>query len=204
MEKFDSKGRLYVISGPSATGKGTLCRRLLQKRDIELSVSMTTRTPRKGEIDGRDYYFVDKESFKSLWEKGGFLEFAQVFDNYYGTPRAKVEESLSKGRNVLLEIDVQGALQVKQEMSESILIFILPPSIDELKNRICGRATETEEQIKKRISKSVDEISQILHYDYYIVNDDLDEAVAKLTSIIDAYDSKIYPDLAKEIINFYK
>ena len=149
------KGRLYVISGPSGTGKGTVCGELLKEIGNEFSVSMTTREPREGEVDGKDYYFVSREVFLEHIEAGNFLEHATVFDNLYGTPKDMVLNRLERGRNVILDIDVQGGLQVKKAMPEAVLIFILPPSLAELRRRLEGRGTETAEKIEKRLGQSL-------------------------------------------------
>ena len=172
------KGRLYVISGPSGTGKGTVCGELLKEIGNEFSVSMTTRDPREGEVDGKDYYFVSREVFLEHIEAGNFLEHATVFDNLYGTPKDMVLNRLERGRNVILDIDVQGGLQVKKAMPEAVLIFILPPSLAELRRRLEGRGTETAEKIEKRLGQALNEIKLIGEYDYYIVNDDLNGAAA--------------------------
>ena len=197
------KGRLYVISGPSGTGKGTVCRELLKEIGNEFSVSMTTREPREGETDGKDYYFVTREVFLENIEAGNFLEYATVFDNLYGTPKDMVINRLERGRNVLLDIDVQGGLQVKKAMPEAVLIFILPPSLAELRRRLEGRGTETKEKVEKRLGQALDEIRLIGEYDYYIVNDDLDEAVALAKSIMAAEAARV-PEAVKPVIREYE
>lgn len=197
------KGRLYVISGPSGTGKGTVCGELLKEIGNEFSVSMTTREPREGEVHGRDYYFVTREVFLESVEAGNFLEYATVFDNLYGTPKDMVMNRLERGRNVILDIDVQGGLQVKKAMPEAVLIFILPPSLGELRRRLEGRGTETAEKIEKRLGQALNEIKLIGEYDYYIVNENIDEAVALAKSIMAAEAARV-PESVKPLIREYE
>ena len=197
------KGRLFVISGPSGTGKGTVCGELLKEIGNEFSVSMTTREPREGEVHGRDYYFVTREVFLESVEAGNFLEYATVFDNLYGTPKDMVMNRLERGRNVILDIDVQGGLQVKKAMPEAVLIFILPPSLGELRRRLEGRGTETAEKIEKRLGQALNEIKLIGEYDYYIVNENIDEAVALAKSIM-AVEAARVPESVKPLIREYE
>ena len=197
------KGRLYVISGPSGTGKGTVCGELLKEIGNEFSVSMTTREPREGEVHGKDYYFVTREVFLESVEAGNFLEYATVFDNLYGTPKDKVMNRLERGRNVILDIDVQGGLQVKKAMPEAVLIFILPPSLEELRRRLEGRGTESAEKIEKRLGQALNEIKLIGEYDYYIVNENIDEAVTLAKSIMAAEAARV-PESVKPIIREYE
>ena len=185
------KGKLFIISGPSGTGKGTICKALKEETDIDISVSMTTRQPRTGETDGVSYYFVDKEKFRETIENDGLLEYAEVYGNYYGTPKAKVVEKLESGRDVILEIDIQGALKVKENYPEGVFIFILPPSMEELRKRITGRGTETEECINMRLSQTLKEISYIDKYDYCVINDEVKAATGRVRSIISAEHSRV-------------
>ena len=198
-----NRGKLYVISGPSGTGKGTICKILLEDNRNEFSVSMTTRAPREGEVHGKDYYFVSREEFLENVEKGNFLEHATVFDNFYGTPKDMVLNRLERGRNVILDIDVQGGLQVKAAMPEAVLIFILPPSLAVLRSRLEGRGTETADLVEKRLSKAVNEIKLIGEYDYFIVNEDRDEAAALARSIMAAENARV-PEKVMPIIRKYE
>lgn len=182
----NNKGLLIVISGPSGAGKGTICKALLEKRDFWLSVSATTRDPRQGEIQGESYYFLTKEEFEKKIEEKDFLEYANVYGNYYGTPKSKVIEKLNTGKDVVLEIDIQGALKVKEAYPKGIFIFILPPSMEELKNRIINRGSETEESLMRRFKSAYKEINYVSKYNYAVVNDKIDSAVSKIESIITA------------------
>ncbi len=182
-----ARGLLIVISGPSGAGKGTICKRLLENnRELALSVSATTREPRNGEVDGVNYYFISKEEFKEKIQCDDFIEYAQVYDNYYGTPKSNVEEILESGRDVILEIDIQGALKVKENTEDGVFIFILPPSMQELKQRIIKRGSETQESLMKRFKSAYKEINFVSKYNYAVVNDEVELAVEKLESIISA------------------
>lgn len=182
---MSNKGLLIVISGPSGAGKGTLCKALISRNNkLKLSVSCTTRRPRNGEIEGINYFFVEQEKFKDMIEKDELLEYAQVYDNYYGTPRFFVDKNLNDGYDVILEIDIQGALKIKEKFPEAVFIFILPPSMEELKNRIKKRGSETEESFLKRFKCAFQEINYISKYNYVVTNDVIEEAVKKLESII--------------------
>lgn len=185
------KGRLFVVSGPSGAGKGTICQRLVSDTNIELSVSMTTRNPRPFEKEGINYYFVSKAEFEKSIDDGGLLEFAEVYGNYYGTPKAVVMDKLSQGKDVVLEIDIQGAMKVKQEYPEGVFIFILPPSMSELRKRITGRGSESEEAINMRLGETLKEVSYIDKYDYCVVNGELSEAVERVKAIVTAEHSKV-------------
>ncbi|ACD51033.1 guanylate kinase [Clostridium botulinum] len=179
------RGLLIVISGPSGAGKGTICKELLEKNDnLLLSVSATTRSPRNGEVDGVNYHFLSKENFITRIEKNDFLEHAEVYGNYYGTPKSNVDEMLDSGRDVILEIDIQGALKVKENTEEGVFIFILPPSMEELKQRIINRGSETPESLMKRFKSAYKEINFVSKYNYAVVNDEVDVAVEKLEAII--------------------
>ena len=197
-------GRLFVISGPSGAGKGTICKKLLESVDISISTSMTTRAPRPGEIDGEDYYFVTVDEFEEKIANGGMLEYARVFDNIYGTPKDMVIKQLERGRDVILEIDVQGGLQIKKKMPEqAVLVFVLPPDLTTLRQRIIDRGTETEEVIDKRFNEAINEIKLIGEYDYYVVNDELDDAVYDLKVIIMAERRRV-PNKIMPIVREYE
>ncbi len=187
METNTKKGKLFVISGSSGVGKGTLLKRLLEKNpQLEVSISATTRNPRPGEIDGVNYFFVTKEEFLKEVENGDFLEWAEFNGNYYGTKQAWVERNLNKGKNLILEIETKGALQIKNKLPDSVLIFILPPSLEELEHRLRGRNTEDEETIQGRLHEVRREIECSKNYDYTIVNDDLDNALEELERVINS------------------
>ena len=180
-----SKGILVVVSGFSGAGKGTVMKRLLEKYDnYALSVSVTTRNPRPGEEDGREYFFRKKEEFEKLIEDDALIEYARYVDNYYGTPRSYVEEQLSKGKDVILEIEIQGAMKVKEKIPEALLVFVTPPSMEVLKERLTGRGTETEEVIASRLARAEEESHGIEGYDYLLINDTLEECVDTLHEII--------------------
>lgn len=182
-----NRGMLYVVSAPSGCGKGTILSEIFKEYDnIFYSVSATTRQPRDGEEDGVHYHFLSVDKFTERVENNGMLEYAQFCDNFYGTPRKEVEEKLDAGYDVVLEIETKGAMQVKKKMPEATLIFILPPSIEELRRRLKKRGTETEEVIEKRVSKAIEEIRQAYAYDYVMMNGELDVAVKDFKSIMKA------------------
>ena len=181
------KGILIVVSGFSGAGKGTLMKELLKRYDnYALSVSMTTRAPREGEVDGESYFFVDKETFERTIAEDGLIEYASYCGNYYGTPREYVEKCLQDGRDVILEIEIQGALKVKEKFPETLLLFVMPPSAAELKRRLEGRGTESPEVIRERLVRASEEAEGIENYEYPIINDDLDECVREMNDIINA------------------
>ena len=179
-----AKGRLIVISGFSGAGKGTVVKKLLEKYNYSLSISATTRAPREGEVDGREYYFKTVDEFKSLIDYNGLIEWAQYVDNYYGTPRKFVEDEIANGKNVILEIEVQGAMNIKSQYPNAILIFISTKDIETLHERLAGRGTETEEVIQKRISRAAEETESMEAYEYIVINDDLDTCVDAVNSIV--------------------
>ena len=182
---MDNQGVLAVISGFSGAGKGTLMRALLERYDnYALSISATTRAPREGEVDGREYFFKTREEFEQMIEHDELVEYAQYVGNYYGTPKEYVFSNLKAGKDVLLEIEIQGALKVKEKFPDTLLMFVTPPSAEELKNRLVGRGTEEMSVIESRLSRAVEEAQGIEAYDYLIVNDKLDACVGEVHSII--------------------
>lgn len=181
----NKKGILFVLSGPAGVGKGTVRKRLFEtETDLKYSVSATTRQMRPGEKEGIDYFYKTKEQFEQMIERNELLEYANYVDNYYGTPKQYVLDQLEIGNDVFLEIEVQGALQVKQNFPEGVFIFLFPPSLTELKNRIVNRGTETNDVIMERLKEARKEIEMMREYDYVVVNDDVDHAVEKVKSII--------------------
>ncbi|SES62089.1 guanylate kinase [[Clostridium] polysaccharolyticum] len=178
------RGILTVVSGFSGAGKGTVMKELVKKPDYKLSISATTRLPREGEIDGREYFFLTREKFESMIETGQFIEHAEYVGNYYGTPKQYVEEQLEAGYNVILEIEIQGALHVKEVFPDALLLFIVPPSAKTLKERLINRGTEDEAAVQKRMNRAVEESQFMEKYDYLVVNDKLNECVEAVHHII--------------------
>ena len=181
------KGILIVVSGFSGAGKGTLMKKLMEEYDnYALSISMTTRNPRPGEEDGREYFFVTKEQFEEKIGQDGLVEYASYCGNYYGTPRVYVEQQLEAGKDVILEIEIQGALKIKEKFPTALLLFVMPPSAKELRRRLTGRGTETQEVIDQRMHRAMEEAQGIEQYDYIVINDQLEECVKELHAIIGA------------------
>jgi len=179
------KGRIVVISGPSGCGKTTICKELIKRnKNFVFSVSYTTRPKRKGEVNGKDYYFVSKEEFFKLLKQKKFVEWAKVYDHYYATPKQPLIKAVNSGKNILLDIDVQGGKNIKKIFPESILIFILPPSFKVLKQRIISRAKDKPEEIKKRLKMLEKELKESKYYDYFIVNDNLNQAIRDVQTIV--------------------
>ncbi|WP_337098755.1 guanylate kinase [Paenibacillus sp. YIM B09110] len=178
-------GLLIVLSGPAGVGKGTVCTALRSKMpDIVYSVSATTRQPRQGEVDGVNYFFKSKEQFQDMIARDALLEHAEYVGNYYGTPRDFVERTLASGKDIILEIEVQGALKVKEKFPQGIFVFLMPPSMEELKQRITGRGTESQDTINHRMNVAVEEMNLLRHYDYAVVNDQIDSACHRIQSIV--------------------
>lgn len=201
----EEEGILFVLSGPSGVGKGTVRQRLFERtNNLKYSISATTRAMRPGEKDGVDYFFKSKSEFKRLIDQNKLLEYAQYVNNYYGTPRKYVKETLASGHDVFLEIEVQGAMQVKNNFPEGVFIFLFPPSIDELKRRIIDRGTETDELVRHRLSEARKEIEMMREYDYVVVNDNVAHAVEKVQAIIQSEHCKrsrvesIYKNILEE------
>lgn len=194
-----NKGRLFVISGPSGTGKGSICKEIIGYMDAKLSISMTTRDPRDGEVEGESYFFVNDDRFEEVRKADGFLEYAEVYGSMYGTPKGPVIEALQRGDDVILEIDMQGALKVKESFPQGVFIFVLPPSLKELEDRLRKRGTESETSIALRLSKTIDELSFIEQYDYYVINDDLIAASRNVSAIMKAEHLKVN-DYTKKVV----
>ena len=187
MKKMKHKGILIVVSGFSGAGKGTLMKQLVHSYDnYALSVSMTTRNPRPGEEEGKEYFFVSREEFEEKIAQDGLIEYASYCDNYYGTPREYVERQLEKGKDVILEIEIQGALKIKKKFPTALLMFVMPPDAAELKKRLEGRGTESREVIEKRLKRASEEAEGIEQYDYIVINDKLEECVEEMHSLVQA------------------
>lgn len=187
-----NKGILVVVSGFSGAGKGTVMKRLMEKYDgYALSVSATTRKPRPGEEDGREYFFRTRDEFEKLIEEDALLEYARYVENYYGTPRSYVEEQLQAGRNVILEIEIQGAMKIKEKIPEALLVFVTPPTVEELERRLTGRGTETAQVIADRLARAGEEAEVMGQYDYILVNDTVEECVDHLHQIIVSEHSRV-------------
>lgn len=187
MIKKKKDGLLVIVSGPSGAGKGTICKELLKDLDIWESVSMTTRSPREGEVEGVNYFFVTEEEFKKKIEADEMLEYANVYKGlYYGTPKEEVVKRLSNGEDVLLEIEMEGAMKVKEKYPAAICIFIMPPSMKELKKRLEGRGTETKEKVLERFTKAYQEVNEVTKYNYVVINDEVLSAVNKIKAILEA------------------
>ncbi len=196
------KGLLVVVSGFSGAGKGTIMRELMENYDnYALSVSATTRAPRPGEVNGKSYFFVSKEEFERMIDADQLVEYAKYVDNYYGTPRQFVAEQQERGKDVILEIEMQGALKIKQRFPEALLIFITPPSAGELRSRLIGRGTETEEVVNQRLGRAIIESEGVETYDYILVNDQVDTCVKKLHNLIQASHDRasVHMDIIEQI-----
>ena len=196
---MNRKGIIIVISGFSGVGKGTIVKKLLSKYDqYALSVSATTRDPRPGEVAGKDYIYVSNEEFEKLIAENGLIEHAGYVGHYYGTPRKFVEDNLNNGIDVILEIELQGALQIKEQYKDAVMLFVMPPSAEELRNRLTGRGTEEADVIQKRLQRAGEEAVGIEKYDYIVVNDDLEESVERVHNIVEAAHNT--PDRNEEFI----
>lgn len=204
---MDTRGILIIVSGFSGAGKGTSMKRLLEKYEerYALSVSATTRDPRAGEEDGREYFFKTKEEFEKMIAKEELIEYAKYVENYYGTPRRYVEQMLEEGKDVILEIEIQGALKVKEKFPEALLLFVSPPSAAELKQRLVGRGTESMDVIDSRMNRAIEEAEFMERYDYLIINDDLESCVEEMHAVIQrehlrcAYNGKFISRIKKEL-----
>ena len=196
---MDHQGILVVVSGFSGAGKGTLMKELLKRYDnYALSISATTRAPREGETDGKEYFFVSKEQFEKMRDEQKLIEYAQYVNHYYGTPKEYVEQKMAEGKDVILEIEIQGAMKIKEQFPESLLLFVTPPSAEELQKRLVGRGTETADVIAQRLSRAYEESEGMDAYDYIVVNDDLDVCAAEVQKFVEA--AKNEPSRRREFI----
>ena len=197
-----NKGVLIIISGPSGSGKGTVVKALPPEEGYALSISVTTRTPRAGEVDGRDYFFRTEEEFFQMRDSDELLEHIQFVGNFYGTPRFYMERRINEGKTVVLEIEVNGALRIREKYPDSVLIFLMPPTWDELKRRLIGRGTEDLDTIERRIKRAHDEVKLIEQYDYVVINDEVENAVRRIGTIVAA--EQLKPKRSQAAINLFK
>lgn len=206
MQARKTKGSLFVVSAPSGSGKTTLCKKVVSiLPNLDFSVSYTTRSPRPGEINEIDYIFINREKFISMIEQGKFIEWAEVHDELYGTSKESLEKLINSGRDVILDIDVQGAMQIKNKVKGGIFIFVLPPSLEILRKRLQKRSTDTSDMVEKRINRAISEIKNYTEYDYVIINDALEDALEELKSIVISQRAKaemINPSWVE--LNFFK
>jgi len=198
------QGRLFIVSGPSGAGKSTICEQLYKDGDFVPSVSMTTRSPRGKEIPGISYFYVSHEEFNATIESGGFLEHAEIYGNCYGTPKAPVLKNLESGKDVILEIEMQGALQAKKAYPDAVAVFVLPPSMKVLRDRLINRGTEDENQLKIRMQESLGEIHRMNEYDYFVINDNFERAVSDLKEIAAGIGSHKVPEDISGIVKKYE
>ncbi len=193
---MSEQGILVVISGFSGAGKGTLLKAMMEKyHNYALSISATTRSPREGEQNGKEYFFVNRESFEKMIEEGQLIEYAQYVNNYYGTPRQYVFQQMADGKDVILEIEIQGALKIKEQFPEALLLFVMPPNADELKRRLVGRGTESTEVIEARLHRAEEEAAGIDSYDYILINDNLEQCVEDMHQLIQAQHNRVSNNL---------
>ena len=198
---MSNRGKLIILSGPSGAGKSTVVFKAIQNRDdFCFSTSVTTRKPRPGEVDGREYFFIDREKFDEMVSNGELLEYAQYVTNCYGTPRSYVEEKLAEGKNVILDIEIQGARQVHDKIPEAITIFIMPPSLEELRQRLVKRGTDSADAINARIARAEQEVQEADFYTYLIVNDQIEKAAMEFNAIITAENCRFNQELVKALI----
>ena len=198
---MEKRGSLLVISGFSGVGKGTVAKKLVEKYGYSLSISATTRQPREGEVDGREYFFKTVDDFKNLIDYNGFIEYARYVDNYYGTPKDYVRQQLDAGRDVILEIEIQGARKIREQYPDTLMLFVVTPDAATLKERLTGRGTESTEVIRDRLRRASEEAEGIGEYDYLVVNDDLDTCVAKVHALIESEHCRVFrnTDYIKEM-----